>query len=311
MRDFLPDDILDHILAFLVVKNLYVVATTAHSFHETVCHRAKVIDSGSSNENVVTDARLSFLVRKFPAASTLRIPRAEGLTIHAIAEALHKLPNLSSLSLYDVCWRSMRSSSPVLASATVNDGSNLHERSVRFIDSADCPFPRRNSLRKLCVRGTIFLGSNELKGLLASPELRDVELSGLRHLDDDNFRDLMETKSRLNAFSIERLVFSNCTGLQKVDLIAPGAREVELQYCVNLRELKQALPRLVTLNLDFCTKILDETIESIVANCPDLISLAVKGCSGLQKTNIVSSSLRRLDMRCVELLGDFLHLNLF
>ena len=165
----LPDDVLDRILAFLIVDDLFSVASTARAFHETVGSRAKVIDSGATASHVVTDSRLHMLVRKFPATTTLRIPRAERLSIDAVAAALHGLDNLSALSVHGVRWRGRQKPSTILAGMGSGVTEDMTETSRLF--------PEHNGLKSLCVRGTVFLDFDELKGLMVSPDLRDVELT--------------------------------------------------------------------------------------------------------------------------------------
>jgi hypothetical protein len=286
-QDHVPDDVLDRILAFLIVDDLFVVASTARAFHETVCRRAKVVDTGTSSSNVVTDARLRQLVHKFPATSTLRIPRAEKLSIEAVAAALHALDNLSTLSVHGVRWRGRQRPATIFEGMT---GGAADEAAARL-------FPDHNGLKSLCVRGTVFLNYDELKGLMVSPDLRDVELCGLRHLGDGSLRSLLETSTPACGDRIERLLLSDCTGLEELDFAAHSVRELQLKHCVNLRAFKRSLPNLVTLNLEFCSKLPDAAVEAVMAQCPCLENLVLKGCSELRKPTLASSSLRRLDMR--------------
>ena len=53
----------------------------------------------------MTDGFLAAVARRFPRASTLRVPLAEALTIEAVAACLVALVPLNHLELHGVKWR--------------------------------------------------------------------------------------------------------------------------------------------------------------------------------------------------------------
>eukprot|EP00613_Pedinella_sp_CCMP2098_P042105 CAMPEP_0171774132 /NCGR_PEP_ID=MMETSP0991-20121206/55703_1 /TAXON_ID=483369 /ORGANISM="non described non described, Strain CCMP2098" /LENGTH=132 /DNA_ID=CAMNT_0012379995 /DNA_START=207 /DNA_END=601 /DNA_ORIENTATION=+ len=128
----------------------------------------------------MSDEKLKLMARCFPSSSVVRVPLGGNLTPEAVAELLHALPHLLELEVHGVRWR------------TAPKGSLLGVIHAYPRAALLDVFPKSNNLRVVRITGTVFLGASELAGLVASSELRVLELRGLRHLNDDGLRQLLE-----------------------------------------------------------------------------------------------------------------------
>jgi len=274
-----PEDALLRVLAWLVVGDLFTFGTLSWTGVKAM-RRVLHVDSGAVP---IGPHRLRLVQALFPSCVALRLPLGEGVSIEALGACLLALPRLASLEIHGVKWRGTPRGSKL---------SVIHPPRPLTVDL----FPPSNKLRSLRVTGTVFLGSDDLRGLCAGPELQVLELRGLRHLDDAGLEVLLSEASTPGFRDrLERLLLSDCTRLVNLDFPCRGLAELELRHCVGLAGFARELPSLLRVDLEFATGLGDDGVEDLLRLAPNLRDLCLRGCSSLRAPRLHSASMTRLD----------------
>jgi len=159
-------------------------------------------------------------------------------------------------------------------------------------------------LRYIAISGTLFCSyQNVLKSFTTFPNLKYIQLSGCKLLNDADVQHLINT--RTNQFQktntrdqLHTLSLSDSSQLVQPIIKFRILHSLDLSKCPNLKKLTNidGCPNLLKLNLSYCTSLGDQAVSNILSSCPMLELLDLTACGGLKTLTLVSDSLKVVDL---------------
>eukprot|EP00904_Undaria_pinnatifida_P003613 jgi/Undpi1/13252/HiC_scaffold_8.g02914.m1 len=262
MKLVLPEDQFLNVLSYLVVESVFAMSSTCRQLHEW-CSLFKVIHAGDEE---LGNGDLALLVRRFPAVNDLTVLAASRLTSASYDVLAEIGPQLVSLEL---------DKARIIKDATFRD-------MVR----------RFKNMRSLSLNGTFYVKSQAINALaMAGRQLQKVSLCGFRQLKDEDVQLLLDSCPALTELSV-----ADCTTLGALILFSRQLVTLDVSRCIHISEMSLDMPALKKLDANWCTKLPDSAVESLVATCLSMEHLGLKGCSELHSPNLNSANLKSLDL---------------
>jgi len=165
------------------------------------------------------------------------------------------------------------------------------------------------NLKTLVLTGVLMLDAEQIKVLLASADLEEVTLDGLRMSGDGTFY----SEAVQPLVNLRALHLPNAAGLPKLELRNTKLEILELRGCASLAETSLDLPSLLCLDLSY-TAVSGEAVEEAITSCANLRSLFIQGCNRIEAVCVMSPSLTVVDastcssMRRFRVVGEQVHL---
>eukprot|EP00752_Nemacystus_decipiens_P017478 g15670.t1 len=114
---------------------------------------------------------------------------------------------------------------------------------------------------------------------------------GARKLKDEDVQLLLDSCPFLSVLSV-----ADCTTLGSLILRSRQLKSLDVSRCIHISEMSLDMPALTRLDANWCTKLPDLAVESVVGSCLALEHLGLKGCSALVSPSIQSAKLKSLDL---------------